>query len=442
MSVLNVQTVGAARTRIMPHPLNAGVVFGLDWMPIVGGDPESVGRQRARSLRSTHFLVMGEPGAVVGCGVLALGPGRVQSSRVARSRHLISAAAMFASAHALGVVGGIFHLTESGYWMVAVNAGRVLAQTDKWFVTLDEANTALVSLRTRFPNLQILATEDLLETALPDWVNEPVGERARLNKLYAAGRWSMRGGLSALMLGCGYMLWAYLSPAPAVPTQSVVGSDTKWQEVMARFASLHPVHRPAHLFQVLTAWHKTPLNPHGWKLSRILCESSHLDWHCAALYQRHRRFARSEQLDAVKPTGWSIDLIDMDQAVLRWHIVGAANLFESISPAIPLKEWLSYLQGVTPVFESIQIGSGTQIVFQAPLDEQGIAIERPSNIKSLKRRSISIKGPLRSMSALSGLTVPVRWRSVQLEVGPTGGHSISSSELMVHLLGEVFEIAE
>ena len=442
MSVLNVPTVGAARTLILSHPLSAGVVFGLDWMPVVGGEAESLGRRRAHSLRSTHYLVMGEPGAVVGCGALTLGAERSGSGRVARFRHLISAAAMFASAHAIGVVGGIYHRPDVGYWMVAVNAGRVLAQTDKWFVTLDEANMAVMALRTRFPNLQLLATADLVELALPEWASGPMQEGSQLKKLSEARAMTMRCGLIAMFFGLAYMLWITLSPAPAPPIQSLGQSDTKWQEVMARFASLHPIHRPAHLFQVLAAWQKTPLNPNGWKLNRVLCESSHLDWHCAARYQRHRRFARSEQLDAVKPKDWSIDLIDMDQAVLRWHIVGAANLFESVSPAIPLKEWMSYLQGVTPVFESIQVGSGTQIVLPAPLDEHGVAIARPSNIKALKRRSIAIKGPLRSMSALSGLAVPVRWRSIQLEIGASGGRGISSSELMVHLLGEVFEIAE
>ncbi len=190
------------------------------------------------------------------------------------------------------------------------------------------------------------------------------------------------------------------------------------------------------------AWQKTPLHPGGWRLNQVLCESLNLDWHCAARYQRFKKLARSEQLDAAKPEGWHIELIDMDHAVLRWQVLGAASLYEPASPTVPLKEWMSYLQGVTTVFESIQIGSGTQIIFPAPLDEHGVAFDRPAYIKPLKKRSIAIKGPLRSMVALKGLSVPVRWRSIHLEVGTTRGRGISSSALMVHLLGEVFEISE
>jgi hypothetical protein len=46
---------------------------------------------------------------------------------------------------------------------------------------------------------------------------------------------------------------------------------------------------------------------------------------------------------------------------------------------------------------------------------------------------------LRSISALRGLSVPVRWRSLQLEVGAVTGKGINRSALTVSLTGDVFE---
>lgn len=433
---------GAARSLIMRHPQGVCLVFGLDWLPIVGGEPEKLALRRARSLNATHFLVLGEPGAVVGCSAIQFEADRTKSLGGERARRLYSAAALFAMKYPIGIVAGIYHLPASGYWMVAVNAGRVLAQTDRWFATLDQADAAMAALGDRFPNLQAMPLEMLTEAALPDWAREAPQERVRLKRLSMTSVFWTRFSFFAFFVASSFGIWALLSPAPVPLAQSAEHADTQWKAVMDRFATSHPIHHPTHMFQVLNAWKKTPLQPGGWRLNQVLCESSNLDWHCAARYQRFKKLARSEQLDAAKPEGWHIELIDMDHAVLRWQVLGAASLFEPLSPAIPLKEWMSYLQGVTPVFDSIQIGTGTQIILPAPLDEQGMAFDRPAYIKPLKRRSIAIKGPLRSMVALKGLSVPVRWRSVHLEVGTPRGRGISSSGLMVHLLGEVFEISE
>jgi hypothetical protein len=57
-------------TLVWSHPQQGDIVFGLDWSPLVGGIPAKLGRRRARSLRATHYLVIGSLAAVVGCGVV------------------------------------------------------------------------------------------------------------------------------------------------------------------------------------------------------------------------------------------------------------------------------------------------------------------------------------------------------------------------------------
>ena len=427
---------------ILSHPLGAGIVFGLNWMPIMGGVPKELGRRRARLLRATHFLVIGESAAVVGCGAIKDTRRYEGKERLDRSGALFSAAAMFAAEHALGIVAGLFEIPNKGYWLIAVNAGLVLAQTDRLIVTLDEAQLAVTALENRFPSLRLLALQKIESEALPSWMVGDLKREGRLYRLSVSVSPFLTGIVALVFVGCLYGSWVFLHRPPVPIKPSAESADIRWAQVMSKFSSSHSIHDPDHLFEVLQSWQKAPLKPGGWQLRRIFCETASMDWHCAAHYQRIQRMARSEQLDAAKPEKWNLDLIDLDHAALRWEIRAAASTFQTVSSSTPFKIWMSYLQSVTPVFESIEIGSGTRITIQAPVDEYGVVIDRPAHIKSLKRRSLSIKGPLRSASALKGLTVPVRWRSVHLNVGSVAGVGITRSALLVHLIGEVYEVSE
>jgi hypothetical protein len=442
------ESIGAGQIKLMPktstvilrRPDRAGLVFGLEWTPLVGAGSAKRGRRHARSLRATHYLVIGSPFAVVGCAVVPRTEASTHSFTFSRKVIHYSAAALFALAHSDGVVAAIFHLKHRGYWFVAVQAGLVLSQTDRWYTHLTDAHAALDSMKSRFPNLRSLVLQDLHETTLTDWLVTPEDEICRLKKISGAGPVAAKIIL-ACMLAVTFWMWDKNSTMPVAP-EVVPDEAAQWKVIFDRFVSMHPVHHSDHLLKVLDSWRHTPIHPGGWVLKRITCESIGHDWQCAARYRPRERFALSVQLDNLKPNGWRAEYVDLDQAALRWEIVDAAAKFELISKAIPLKEWMSYLQGIRPLFDSIQIGTGTKIHFPAPLDANGVAIQSPSHLKPFMRRSLVIQGPLRSVSALRGLPVPVRWRSLQLDVGVLGGSGVTRSELMVHLIGELFEIAE
>lgn len=432
---------GQRGTYIMPLSDRIGLVFGLDWMPLVGGDPTKLGRQRARSLRSTHYLVSGGLAAVVGCGIVPKEKLGISNAHAARNRPLHAAAAIFASAHQEGVIAAVSFVPAMGYWLVAANSGLVLAQTDRWFESADEADAALLGLKGRFPNLLVQRYALLDASNQPDWMRANLGIETRLQRIPARGRLSFMLAGFGIVTAVFFRLWSHdPTPDPGILPQE--SPNELWQRVLERFAHAHPVHHPEQLFKVVHAWHQAPVSPGGWMLQQIACEPSIMDWHCVARYQRTHRLALSQHLDAAKPEGWTIEFPDLDHGTMRWKVLDAASLFELTSPSVSLKDWLSYLQSVTPVFESIQIGTGTAITIPAPTDRQGMALNKPSYIKTLKRRMISIKGPLRSISALRGLSVPVRWRSLQLEIGAVTGKGINSSALTVSLTGDVFEQIE
>ena len=432
---------GQRGIHVMPLSDSVGLVFGLDWLPLVGGEPTTLGRQRARSLRATHHLITGGLAAVVGCGIVPKEKSGISYAPAARNRPLHAAAAIFASAHQEGVIAAVSFVPAMGYWFVAANNGLVLAQTDRWFESMDEADNALLGLKGRFPNLQVQRYALLDTSNQPDWMRAHIGIQTRLQRVPSRGRLSLMLAGFGILTAVFFRLWSHdTTPDPGmVPQESP--SDL-WQRVLERFAHAHPVHHPEQLLKVVHAWHQAPVSPSGWMLQQIACEPSMMDWYCVAHYQRTHRLALSQQLDAAKPEGWTIEFPDLDHGMMRWKVSDAASLFEMTSPSVSLKDWLSYLQSVTPIFESIQIGTGTPITIPAPIDRQGMALHKPSYIKPLKRRMISIKGPLRSISALRGLSVPVRWRSLQLEIGALTGKGINRSGLTVSLTGDVFEYVE
>lgn len=432
---------GQRGTHVMPLSDHVGLVFGLDWMPLVGGEPTKLGRQRARSLRSTHYLITGGLAAVVGCGIIPKEKSGVSYAPAARNRPLHAAAAIFASAHQEGVIAAVSFIPAMGYWFVAANGGLVLAQTDRWFESADEADAALLVLKERFPKLQVQRYALLDTSNQPEWIRANISIQTRLQRMPARGRVSLMLAGFGILTAVFFRLWSYdtTSDPGTVPQES---ASELWQRVLERFAHAHPVHHPEQLLKVVHAWHQAPVSPGGWMLQQIACEPSSMDWHCVARYQRTHRLALSQHLDAAKPVDWTIEFPDLDHGMMRWKVLDAGSLFELTPPSVSLKDWLSYLQSVTPVFESIQIGTGTPITIPAPIDRQGMALHRPSHIKPLKRRMISIKGPLRSISALRGLSVPVRWRSLQLEIGAVTGKGINRSALTVSLTGDVFEYVE
>lgn len=417
------------------------VVFGLDWSALVGGEPLALGRRRARALRATHYLVLNELAAVVGCGIVHQVDRRSRRIRQSRGKTLYSAAAMFAQAHSEGVFAAVYSMQDKGYWLIASNAGLVLAQTDRWYANLDEVEAVLSGLKARFPNLQISRAMSLVETSPPDWILNNLILKTRVQSITASGQRALVI-VSAILLICG-LIWLWTAKSIDSSEQAPVENpEALWRQVYENFVKNHPVHHPDHLFRVMNAWQVAPLSPDGWRLKQIMCESAQMDWHCAARYQRFNMLARSDRLEAARPEGWRAEFIDLDHGILRWQVIDAASLFQPVSMTAPMKSWLSYLQNVSPVFESIQIGTGTTISLSAPVGRHGVILEKPSLIKPLKRRSISIKGPLRSMTALKGFPVPVRWRGMQLDIGSPSGQGIRRSELTVSLTGEIFEVSE
>jgi hypothetical protein len=425
-------TYTRAKTVVVRNSFGQPVIFGMDWTAIVGGQPLKLARKHARQVRATHFLVVGAPAMTVGCAQL-------DKQYFAQSCGIYSAAALFSVAYPSAAVACVVRFEEGGCWMVASHSGSIMSETDRWFVDANAALAALGEIRRRFPHLVVHEGLIASSSQLPAWLNDKCSEQARV-LVHPSARVRVKSRAVVLLLIVVVGLWVKgfdpRSDHDATTTQ--MHPNQPWLDVIGRYSQQHPVHEFSDLMRVMAAWRRVPFDPAGWQLLRVQCEPVFFDWSCAAHYRRQHRFALNQQLEAVKPDEWQFHAVALDRAMLTWNLLRAAQPFNWAQEPLRI-DWMTSLQRLSPLFEHIQLGLSSKLSMSPPLDAQGRPLERPANLPNWHQRSLALKGPLRTLTALQTLTVPVRWRSATLEVGNISGQELTRSVLVVQLIGDLFE---
>lgn len=408
-------------------------VFGLQWTPLVGGRPSQVGRERARLLHATHYLIGAEPGAV-------LGYGKILNVKLQRKSSLHSAAMQYAHTHSSGSVACVLPHNEYGFWVVAAHEGTVLVQSDQWFSSQEDVRELLALLALRFPALSVcwLPVFDAAEP--PEWLRASPKVLSRLTKLRKRITHRILLLITAFAVLSGVLLIT-TQEAKNNAVESTPDLAARWRDVMQRIADTYPIHTPAHIARVMENWRQAPIYVAGWKLKQIQCEPKALDWRCIARYQREHRMALNKALELSTPKGWLFQPFDLDHALLTWTVQQAAAPMD-MAVRHKSDDWMSYLQQVSPVFELVQIGVATRLAITPPLDAQGGPVDRPDSMPLWQKRSFVIKGPMRSVAALSGLSAPLHWRSLSLSVEGMSGSGVARSQLVVQFIGDLFETVQ
>ncbi len=421
-----------AKTVVVRNSFGQPVIFGMDWTAIVGGQPLKLARKHARQVHATHFLVVGAPAMTVGCAQL-------EKQYFAQSCGVYSAAALFSLAYPSAAVACVVRFEEGGCWMVASHSGSIMSETDRWFDDATAALTALSEIRRRFPHLVVYEGLIASSSQLPAWLNDKCSEQARV-LLHSSARVRVKSRAMVLLLIVVVGLWVKgfdpRSEHDATTTQT--HPSQPWLDAIGQYSQQHPVHEFSDLMRVMAAWRRVPFDPAGWQLLRVQCEPVFLDWSCAAHYRRQHRFALNQQLEAVKPDAWQFHAVSLDRAMLTWNLLRAAQPFNWAQEPRRI-DWMTSLQRLSPLFEHIQLGLSSKLSMSPPLDAQGRPLERPADLPNWHQRSLALKGPLRTLTALRALTVPVRWRSATLEVGNISGQELTRSALVVQLIGDLFE---
>ncbi len=407
-------------------------VFGLDWSPLVGGEPERLGLQRARALGASHYVVSGPHAPVV--GAVRLDPGAI---RLKGSLH--SAAAIFSRKFSVGAIAYVLPDPEGSCWVIACHAGSVLSHTDRWYENEAAALAALDPLRSRFPGLQIHIEQAPDQHGLPTWLSATLCDQSRLQSVRTFS-YLVRVPLKVCVgLGLAASLaYGFLPAHQPVLQQEGQDAQAAWRDTLLEISRQHTVHAFPHLNALTQTWQKIPLLPSGWILRKVLCESVQFDWQCAAHFSRQHHWALNQHLESVKPEGWTMQFTPLDEAAFLWRVPQAASALD-LSEHWMAYDWMSYLQGIGSAFEHIQVGVATRLPIGPPVDAQGQAFALPAGIPQWKQRALVIKGPLRSLAVLDGLHMPVRWRRASLDIDRVHGLGTRRSALSLEIVGDMFE---
>lgn len=415
------------------HETGVQIVFGMDWSPLIGGNPDRLGLQRARSLGSTHYVLSGSTHAHA-VGVVSF---RHASRKEKKPVH--SAAAIFARYFSSGAVACLMPIAEGGCWLVACHAGAVLSHTDRCFSDENQALAALEPIAQRFSSLQIHRESALSQDYCPPWISAALVDQTVLMPCRSA-RMRLNVWLRLLTSFLVFTTAGYFFLFKSASKPLSVSIDTKqiWQQHLDSPERILIAHTHQQIHALITSWLKLPVHVLGWKLHKIQCESVSSIWQCSAGYSRTHRLALNEDLEKFKPSGWNIDFSPLEDASFVWRVYQNGTPLDLTEQWMRF-DWMTYLQKVSHAFEHVQIGATAMLSLGAPSDDQGNPIQIPDDWPVWKQRVLVIKGPLRSFALLNKFHMPVRWRRVSLDVDRFVHRSVNRSALTIQFVGDIFE---
>lgn len=405
----------------------APLVFGLDWIPVLG-DPELASAQ-ARREGASHQVLSGNPPAALG---LARG--------LKPSMACWSAADLWARQHPQGAAACIVPLDPHAWHVLASHEGVVLARADRSYPDPVLADQAVDALRLAYPRLQVqhcsVGAEDILPTLVRQAATAPPLTRVRRRK----------GWLSALALmvlgGAGWWGWGIAGDTAAADRQS--DSRQAWDQALAHVLAQRPVHGESGTRTLLQALYGQPVRVAGWALQQVHCQPAVGvgSWQCRSEYRRLNPQADNRGLLQAAPADWRLDFPTLDRAHAVWAL---PMLGRPADPArlpasrLVARDWASALQAVLPAFTTLRIEAPQAVSVPPPRDEQGHALPLPPDLPRLANRTLKIQGPLRSGELLAPLTQSVSWHKAALSHAPGTRPGLKASRLILHLEGSLYE---
>jgi|GEM_PF-592036 len=407
------------------------VLFGMDWVALVGGAPTQLAKKHIRLYRANMHTPFHHQSTVLGMAT--------EAPPVSDNVSVYSAAALFAQAHEAQTSACLIVLAHGECWMVAAHQGRVLIQTDRWFEHLSEANKAVAAIEQRFPELQTQTLHLDEQSLMPEWIRSPGVASAKLIRTHRFSGHSKKVicGLSALL-----MLVAYFWVVRDKSEMPVANGDhlghtqlQQWQDAIAS----RPVHGGQDIVQLIAAWNQVPVFPGGWRLERIDCQPDASHWHCMVVFQRVFALATAQSLVQSLPTEWKPEFTPLDQASVTFRMVASHQRLDASKKTSDIS-WLSQLQRMRIAFDHIQVGSSASLFPQHPFTPSvHISQESHPVASSWRKRALQIRGPLRSFLLLKDWEMPGWWQQVTLEVRDADQLGNSASRFVLTLNGEIYE---
>lgn len=417
----------------------ATLVFGLQWLPLLGGKVERTGARLARQHRATHMVLASDSAGSVGIATLKTG-------RIPRKMRLHSAAQNVAQLFSTGTIAVLLPLEHAGFWLVAVHEGAVVARTDRLFASSADAQQVLAELRLAYPQLLLLGEA---QAPTPPSLGMIEAASSHHNSLRLLRRWSpilpwpvQVFLLSLVLVLLVPRLWHMFRPVPHGPEKQVGNSAQAWRLAREKAMQGRLVHGVQGTRSLLESLHQLPIRVGGWALKEAECAPQARKWRCQARYERSTVHASNSQFLAGAPANWNVEFASIEQARPAWEVnsygvpVDAGNLK---TPAHNERDLFSSLQAIRTAFSQMQIGQSTRLPVPAPSDDQGQALPRPPNFTSYLSRPVQFSGPLRSASLMLPYTASIAWNKALLILRDVDKPGLKKSSLSLSLQGVLYE---
>lgn len=428
------------------------LAFGLRWFALIGSNVPKLARSRGRRLRATHYVVGGSPAMVAGYGRARSGwrrPRFAHRTEAGARAPVQSAAQLFALAYPEGG-HSLVRLQDGRHWLVAAQAGAVLSQSDRVFDSIEAAQQEQRVLLAQRPALREHAA-DRVWTMLAQAV-EPDAALTVLPSRWAELPLALRLFLACIGLAAGAPpLWNAAVDAirrKAAPEAEPIAVRDPVVDAYAAALSATTLHPPAELMRLLASMAALPVQVQGWALRRAHCDAGPQQWNCAAAYSRVHPLATNHGLHALAPAGWQVSFKPLEDATLAWRVTSMPIRLADTSLPTALQvdtQVAGGLQGLRPAFASVALSPAAPLMPLAARtpatarSDAGQAHPALSDMPVVRRRTLVMHGPLRSMAMMPGPVTAARWSRLVVNVQPQPRPSLAASALVAELHGDIYE---
>lgn len=419
------------------------LVFGMDWLPLLGGNLRQQAVVNARKYGASHAVVASEHTAAM--GLVRLPPDYRQKSEV-----YYSAAQAVAILHPAGTVIMRVCLEPDIWWLVGVHEGAVVARTDLLFSNPHEATAIMAELQSAYAHARVIDQRSAVHLVQgPEDLSRVVDKRALLWRVRHYRGIARILGLLLLCLVLGGVFWSSedwrdlfgFTKAGPEPL-SAVEQWQAWEQSRNALAQGIHIHGVVGMQRLLDSIHQVPVSLVGWHLSQIDCLPHSIHWRCNAIYRRVYREADNQGLIAQAPASWRLRFPDVNSVEAEWLVdQSTVVLSQSILDDAHRSDrmWLSSLQQISAAFVTLKATPATEVVISAPVDRQGLAVAKPAKFRLYQRRQLHVDGPLRSYSLLLANLAGVRWKKLTLTVKALDQPTLLKSRLHLSGQGERYE---
>jgi hypothetical protein len=417
-------------------PEGAVLVFGMRWFPLVGSRVDVLARKRAREARATHYVHGGTRAAAVGCARMR-----------GRPRACYSAAQVFAHAHPHGIAAGLLLLDDRRTWLVASQDGAVMTRADRVYASTQLAMNGLAELDELYPGLSQGLEQLHISTLAANL--DPVASLwqvgTRIGQIPGPVRVAAALLVVAVLAPQAWHAWHVWRARGAAHAGHAKKADPAqaWTSALSSYAASMPVHSSEQLGKVFGSLRQLPTFLRGWTLQSARCRPQANDWSCSASYGRIAPDATNREFAAAMPAQRRPVFKQLDQADLDWRVTAGPSL--SVNPAALARPAVtdilfgSTLQRIRPAFAQIALSEPAALSVPAPVDAQGRPLPVPADLPRLRRRNLSLRGPLRSFALFAHPSATIAWSELVLSVGAVRVPTVGSSALTAQLHGVVYE---